>query len=62
MSENLVELMLKCGATYCDDTDMIVSEEELIKYTNIIIDEKNKEINLLKYELFYAKSCRDDLI
>jgi hypothetical protein len=61
MSDNLVELMLKCGATYCDDTDMIVSEEELVKYTNIIVAEKDKEISSLKYELFYAKSCLDEL-
>jgi hypothetical protein len=56
MSEILVKLMLQCGATYCDDTDMIVSEEELVKYTNLIISEKDKEINQLKNQLFTAKS------
>lgn len=56
MSEILVELMLKCGATYCEDTDMIVSKEELVKYTNLILDGKEKEIQQLRNDLFIAKA------
>ena len=59
MGEILVELMLKCGAVYCDDTDMIVSENELVEYTKLILDEKEKEIALLKSELFIAKAQND---
>lgn len=59
MSEILVKLMLQCGATYCDDTDMIVSEEELVKYTELLINEKNKEINQLKSQLSTLKAQND---
>ena len=56
MSEFLDKLMTKTGACVADDGDWIVSSKELEDYTNLIIGEKDKEIDQLKSQLFTAKA------
>lgn len=56
MSTALVELMLECGAVFCDDTLMTVSEDDLVKYTNKILQDKERVIEDLQSALYTARA------